>query len=161
MQHSYDPENIFARILRGEIPNDTVLETEHALAFRDIRPQAPVHVLVIPKVPYCNARPFLRGRKRAEISGVLARRGVRSCESDAACEAVSPSSPTPPRRPAGVRISTLLSSPGARWGRSVRRLRRGPGQAGPGRPALIVSGAALRGPSAQGRTIDTLPSWTL
>ena len=46
---AYDPGNIFARILRGEIPNDTVLETEHTLVFRDIRPQAPVHVLVIPK----------------------------------------------------------------------------------------------------------------
>ena len=47
--HIYDPQNIFARILRGEIPNKTVLETPHTLAFHDIRPQAPVHVLVIPK----------------------------------------------------------------------------------------------------------------
>ena len=52
MAYSYDPQNIFARILRGEIPNDTVLETEHTLAFRDIRPQTPHHVLVIPKGPY-------------------------------------------------------------------------------------------------------------
>ncbi|WP_145106552.1 HIT domain-containing protein [Cereibacter sediminicola] len=52
MPHHYDPQNIFARILRGEIPNDTVLETEHTLAFRDIRPQTPQHVLVIPKGAY-------------------------------------------------------------------------------------------------------------
>ncbi|HHX89912.1 MAG TPA: HIT domain-containing protein, partial [Paracoccus sp.] len=49
---AYDDSNIFARILRGEIPNDTVAENEHALAFRDIRPQAPVHVLVIPRGAY-------------------------------------------------------------------------------------------------------------
>lgn len=48
----YDPDNIFAKILRGEIPNDTVLETEHTLAFRDIAPQALAHVLVIPKGAY-------------------------------------------------------------------------------------------------------------
>ena len=48
----YDPENIFAKILRGEIPNDTVLETDHSLAFNDIAPQAPRHVLVIPKGAY-------------------------------------------------------------------------------------------------------------
>jgi histidine triad (HIT) family protein len=52
MPYAYDPGNIFARILRGEIPNKTVLETAHTLAFHDIRPQAPVHVLVIPKGAY-------------------------------------------------------------------------------------------------------------
>lgn len=45
----YDPDNLFARILRGEIPADKVFENEHVLAFRDIDPQAPVHILVIPK----------------------------------------------------------------------------------------------------------------
>jgi histidine triad (HIT) family protein len=49
MPYTYDDQNIFARILRGEIPNKTVLETEHTLAFHDIRPHAPHHVLVIPK----------------------------------------------------------------------------------------------------------------
>ncbi len=58
MPYAYDPTNIFARILRGEIPNDTVLETEHTLAFHDIRPQAPVHVLVIPKGPYVDFAQF-------------------------------------------------------------------------------------------------------
>ncbi|SFB08457.1 histidine triad (HIT) family protein [Poseidonocella pacifica] len=52
MAYAYDDENIFAKILRGEIPNKTVLETEHCLAFEDIAPKAPVHVLVIPKGPY-------------------------------------------------------------------------------------------------------------
>jgi histidine triad (HIT) family protein len=52
MAWTYDTTNIFARILRGEIPNKTVLETAHTLAFHDIRPQTPVHVLVIPKGSY-------------------------------------------------------------------------------------------------------------
>ncbi|WP_068109616.1 HIT domain-containing protein [Tropicimonas marinistellae] len=52
MAYEYDDQNIFAKILRGEIPNNTVLETEHSLAFNDIAPQAPVHVLVIPKGAY-------------------------------------------------------------------------------------------------------------
>lgn len=52
MPYAYDETNIFARILRGEIPCSKVLETAHSLAFNDIRPQAPVHVLVIPKGPY-------------------------------------------------------------------------------------------------------------
>jgi histidine triad (HIT) family protein len=58
MAYEYDDQNVFAKILRGEIPNDTVLETEHSLAFNDIEPQAPVHVLVIPKGPYVNYEHF-------------------------------------------------------------------------------------------------------
>ena len=54
MTYAYDDQNIFAKILRGEIPNDTVFENDHALAFNDIGPQAPTHVLVIPKGPYVN-----------------------------------------------------------------------------------------------------------
>lgn len=60
MEYSYDPENLFARILRGELPNNTVLETEHALAFHDIHPQAPVHVLVIPRGPWVSLDHFVR-----------------------------------------------------------------------------------------------------
>jgi histidine triad (HIT) family protein len=52
MAYAYDRENVFAKILRGEIPNRTVLETPHSLAFHDIAPKAPVHVLVIPRGPY-------------------------------------------------------------------------------------------------------------
>ena len=58
MTLSYDPQNIFARILRGEIPNKTVLETAHTLAFHDISPAAPVHVLVIPKGEYVSNMDF-------------------------------------------------------------------------------------------------------
>ena len=49
MAYDYDDQNIFAKILRGEIPNKTVAETEHSLAFEDINPVAPTHVLVIPR----------------------------------------------------------------------------------------------------------------
>ncbi|MGH6720468.1 MAG: histidine triad nucleotide-binding protein [Alphaproteobacteria bacterium] len=55
---AYDDDNIFARILRGEIPNKTVYEDAHVLAFHDIRPQAPVHVLVLPKGKYVSADDF-------------------------------------------------------------------------------------------------------
>lgn len=55
---SYDDQNIFAKILRGEIPNKTVYEDEHVLAFEDINPHAPVHVLVIPKGPYTDIHDF-------------------------------------------------------------------------------------------------------
>ncbi|MFD2741033.1 histidine triad nucleotide-binding protein [Sulfitobacter aestuarii] len=68
MAYSYDDQNIFARILRGEIPNDTVLETEHTLAFRDIQPQAPVHVLVIPKGAYVSYDHFAAEATDAEIA---------------------------------------------------------------------------------------------
>ena len=67
MAYAYDDQNIFAKILRGEIPNSTVLETEHSLAFRDIQPQAPVHVLVIPKGPYVCYDHFAQEASDAEI----------------------------------------------------------------------------------------------
>ena len=67
MDYEYDDQNIFAKILRGEIPNDTVLETEHSLAFRDIHPQAPVHVLVIPKGRYVCYDHFAQSASDAEI----------------------------------------------------------------------------------------------
>ncbi len=67
MTYRYDSENIFAKILRGEIPNDTVLETEHSLAFRDIQPQAPQHVLVIPKGAYVTFDHFAQEASDAEI----------------------------------------------------------------------------------------------
>ncbi len=67
MTYSYDDQNIFAKILRGEIPNNTVLETEHCLAFNDIEPQAPVHVLIIPKGPYVCYDHFANAASEAEI----------------------------------------------------------------------------------------------
>lgn len=65
---SYDPNNIFARILRGEIPCDRVYEDDHVLAFRDIHPQAPVHVLVIPKGAYLSIDDFGARADGAEIA---------------------------------------------------------------------------------------------
>jgi diadenosine tetraphosphate (Ap4A) HIT family hydrolase len=65
----YDDQNIFARILRGEIPNRTVFEDEWALAFHDIAPQAPLHVLVIPKGPYVSLADFTAHATDAEIAG--------------------------------------------------------------------------------------------
>lgn len=65
----YDEQNIFARILRGEIPCRKVYEDEWALAFHDINPQAPVHVLVIPKGKYVAYSDFAAGASDAEIAG--------------------------------------------------------------------------------------------
>ena len=67
----YDDSNIFAKILRGEIPNKTVYEDEYALAFHDINPQAPVHVLVIPKGRYVSWDDFTRDAPDAELSGFI------------------------------------------------------------------------------------------
>jgi diadenosine tetraphosphate (Ap4A) HIT family hydrolase len=66
---SYDSNNVFARILRGEIPCNKVYEDEHVLAFHDIGPQAPVHVLVIPKGAYVSLSDFGALASEAEISG--------------------------------------------------------------------------------------------
>jgi histidine triad (HIT) family protein len=66
---AYDDSNIFARILRGEIPCDKVYEDDYALAFRDIAPQTPIHVLVIPKGAYVSANDFSEKASDAEIAG--------------------------------------------------------------------------------------------
>ncbi|TQF83747.1 histidine triad nucleotide-binding protein [Elioraea sp. Yellowstone] len=65
----YDPSNVFARILRGEIPCRKVHEDEWALAFHDINPQAPVHVLVVPKGQYVSLADFSASASDAEIAG--------------------------------------------------------------------------------------------
>ena len=67
----YDDNNIFAKILRGEIPNRTVFEDEHALAFHDINPQAPIHMLVIPKGRYVSWDDFTAHASDAEITGFI------------------------------------------------------------------------------------------
>lgn len=67
MSYTYDTQNIFAKILRGEIPNRTVRETPHTLVFHDIHPHAPVHVLAIPKGPYVNLDHFSAEATEAEI----------------------------------------------------------------------------------------------
>ena len=66
---TYDPNNVFARILRGEIPCKKVFENEHALAFHDIDPKAPTHILVIPKGPYVDMDHFTATASDAEVAG--------------------------------------------------------------------------------------------
>jgi len=67
----YDDANIFARILRGEIPSKPVYEDEHALAFHDIAPVAPLHILVIPKGSYVSWDDFSARASEAEIAGFV------------------------------------------------------------------------------------------
>ena len=64
----YDSTNIFARILRGEVPAKTIMESEHSLAFHDINPLSPIHVLVIPKGAYVNWDDFSAKASDAEIA---------------------------------------------------------------------------------------------
>jgi histidine triad (HIT) family protein len=71
---TYDPNNVFAKILRGEIPCKKVHEDQWSLAFHDINPQAPVHVLVIPKGSYVSMADFVEKASDAEIAGFF--RGV-------------------------------------------------------------------------------------
>lgn len=66
---SYDPSNVFAKILRNEIPCKKVYEDAHALAFNDIAPKAPVHILVIPKGPYSTYDDFISSASDEEIVG--------------------------------------------------------------------------------------------
>lgn len=68
---TYDPNNVFARILRGEIPCKKVMENEHALAFHDIQPQAPVHALVIPKGAYVSMVDFTAKASPAEQAALM------------------------------------------------------------------------------------------
>ena len=70
-KQSYDDQNIFAKILRGEIPCNKVYENEHVLAFHDIAPLAPVHVLVIPKGPYVSWDDFSKDASDAEIAALV------------------------------------------------------------------------------------------
>lgn len=67
----YDDTNIFARILRGELPCQRVYEDDHALAFHDINPQAPQHILVIPKGAYVSWDDFSTRASDAEIAGFI------------------------------------------------------------------------------------------
>ena len=68
---SYDENNIFARILRGEIPSKRIYEDQWAVAFHDINPQAPVHVLVIPRGAYRSWADFAAKAPDAEIAGFV------------------------------------------------------------------------------------------
>ena len=67
----YDRNNVFARILRGELPCDKVYEDEHVLAFRDINPQAPAHIVVIPKGEYFSVDDFSETASEAELAAFV------------------------------------------------------------------------------------------
>ena len=66
---AYDRSNIFARILRGELPCNRIYENDHALAFHDINPLAPIHILVIPKGEYVSMDDFSREASPEQIAG--------------------------------------------------------------------------------------------
>ena len=66
---AYNSENIFAKILRGEIPNNTVYEDEYVLCFDDINPQMPIHCLIIPKGNYTDLSDFSKNARDVEIIG--------------------------------------------------------------------------------------------
>lgn len=68
---TYDDQNIFARILRNEIPSRRIFEDEWAVAFHDISPQAPVHVLVIPRGRWVSFADFSANASEAEIAGFV------------------------------------------------------------------------------------------
>lgn len=72
----YDESNIFARILRGELPCNKVYEDDYSLAFHDINPQAPTHILVIPKGPYVSWDDFSERASEAEIAGFVRAVGI-------------------------------------------------------------------------------------
>lgn len=79
---SYDPENVFAKILRGEIPCTPVYEDEHVLAFPDIAPQAPKHILVIPKGPYRDVSDFTANASATEQAALMRALGRIAMEQD-------------------------------------------------------------------------------
>ena len=82
--YEYDQNNIFAKILRGEIPCDTVYSNDHVLAFRDIAPQAPVHILLVPRGAYvsiddfaANALPEALAAFYAALAAIVEQEGLR------------------------------------------------------------------------------------
>ena len=83
---TYDDTNIFAKILRGDIPNRTVLENEHVLAFHDISEQAPTHILLIPKGKYVSFDDFAANASAEEIVAF-----IRAAGQIASDEGIAPS----------------------------------------------------------------------
>ncbi len=77
---SYDESNIFAKIIRGEIPCDKVYEDDHVLAFRDINPQTPTHILVVPKGAYVSFADFSRNASPDEIAAFVRATGKVASE---------------------------------------------------------------------------------
>ena len=120
----YDDNNIFARILRGEMPSNTVYEDEHALAFHDINPLAPTHILVIPKGRYVSWDDFSAKASDAEIAGFV--RAVGKIARDAGLVESGYrllANTGANSGPGSARTSTSTSSPDARSGRCWRAKR--------------------------------------
>lgn len=69
MENKYDKDNIFSKMLRGEIPCDKIYEDDLCIAFNDIAPAAPIHVLVIPKAEFCSFNDFAQNAEPEMISG--------------------------------------------------------------------------------------------
>ncbi len=118
MPYAYDPQNVFARILRGEIPSKTVLETEHSLAFHDIAAQAPVHVLVIPRGPYVNHDHFALEASAEEIvdftravAKVCAALGVSPGEGGAGYRLIANSGPDSHQEVPHLHVHVLAGRP--------------------------------------------------
>jgi len=110
---AYDSNNVFARILRGEIPCEKVYEDEHVLAFHDISPQAPTHVLVIPKGEYVSFDDFSEKASPMEIAAVFRALGRIARDQGVPRPAIA-SSPIPaPRHIRRCRISTSTCSAAA------------------------------------------------
>jgi|TARA_B100001540_G_C15498429_1_gene502453 histidine triad (HIT) family protein len=65
----YDPNNIFAKILKKEIPSKIIFENDFVYAFEDINPQAPIHILIIPKKPFCSFIDFSKKADEKLIAG--------------------------------------------------------------------------------------------
>jgi len=77
---SYDESNIFAMIIRGEIPCDKVYEDDHVLAFRDINPQTPTHILIVPKGAYVSFADFSQKASPEEIAAFVRATGKIASE---------------------------------------------------------------------------------
>ena len=109
--------NIFAHILRGEIPSNRVYEDECAIAFHDINPQAPTHILVIPRGRLCLVGRFLApAASTTEIAGFVRAVGTVARERGAGRAGLSPARQhRPARRIRKCRTSTSISSAGSRW----------------------------------------------
>ncbi|MFA5988407.1 MAG: HIT domain-containing protein [Sphingomonas sp.] len=73
---AYDDDNVFAKILRGDIPATRVFEDDHAIAFHDVNPQAPAHILVIPRGRYVSWDDFSARARDAEIAGFVRAVGI-------------------------------------------------------------------------------------
>ncbi|MCY3877950.1 MAG: HIT domain-containing protein [Rhodobacteraceae bacterium] len=84
MAYEYDRQNVFAKILRGEIPCTKRMETEHSFVFEDIAPKAPVHLLVIPKGPYVCFDHFAEAASDEEISDFVRTVGRAAVEAGVA-----------------------------------------------------------------------------